>query len=223
MLQVVLATYIWFLPGRLATPLLREGFAALRHSRHLLQTFSGVDVKHQFRAEAPGPPCLTAPVTTTVLPRLLLQHPSGKQWTKIQVVAWAQTPHQRQLHHLQCTTTVCFRIHCAVCHPLQDLHAIRTFKLCTSFNSWRTLASGKQSAGDSRQAGSGDAVLEGNEQPVDAVLLFDRENGAAIPVGHGQQALCKCKGSTIYSQKHAFWLLPQSHCSLCSLPPLTKA
>ena len=48
------------------------------HSRHLLQTFSGVDLKHQFRAAAPGPPRVTAPVTTTVLPRLLLQHPGVK-------------------------------------------------------------------------------------------------------------------------------------------------
>jgi hypothetical protein len=44
---------------------------------HLLQTFNGVDLKHQFRARAPGPPRVTAPVTTTVLPRLLLQHQVG--------------------------------------------------------------------------------------------------------------------------------------------------
>ena len=39
-----------------------------------------------------------------------------------------------------------------------------------------------------------DAVLEGDEQPVDAILFLDVVNGAAIPVGHGQQALCRCKG-----------------------------
>jgi hypothetical protein len=62
--------------------------------RHLLQTFSGVDVKHQFRARAPGPPCVTAPVTTTVLPRLLLQYSGGKTQMRRQAnfAALAQAP-----------------------------------------------------------------------------------------------------------------------------------
>ena len=59
--------------------LLRPRPVLAPRSRQMLQTFSGVDVKHQFRARAPGPPRVTAPVTTTVLPRLCLQNPGGTQ------------------------------------------------------------------------------------------------------------------------------------------------
>jgi hypothetical protein len=44
---------------------------------HARQTLSCAE-KHQLRAEAPGPPRATAPVTATALPRLLLQQPGNR-------------------------------------------------------------------------------------------------------------------------------------------------